>query len=133
MSDMTDYTETALVDHLMSEGVRALTSPAVLALKLHVGSPTDSGAANEVPNTNNYSRQAMAFAAASSGVTATSDSQVFTATGGNWGAVDYISIADSLTHGAGNNLVWGGMTTNRTVNDGDTLTFAIAAITVTFA
>ena len=133
MSDMTDYTETALVDHLMSEGVRALTSPAVLALKLHVGSPSDTGAANEVPNTFSYARQAMVFGAASAGVTATTDSQVFTASGGNWGDIDFISIADSLTHGAGNNLVWGAMTVTRTVNDGDTLTFAIGAITVTFA
>jgi len=126
----TNYLENAALDHILGKGLSDMTSPATLALALHSGDPTETGGGNELANSNGYARQAMTFAAASGGTKATSNAQVFTASGGDWSQATYVSIWDSATYGAGNCLFYGAMSVAKTVQDGDSLTFAIGDITV---
>lgn len=130
MTDMTDFLELELLDHAFGKAARDYTSPAVLALKLHTADPTETGGTGEVADTNGYARQAISFDVAAAGAAASSALVSFTASGGNFGTITHIAIADSLTYGAGNNLVKGIMTASKIINDGDTLEFAAAAITV---
>jgi len=70
----------------------------------------------------------MTFAAAAAGAISTSADISFTAAGGNWGDVVAVGIFDAATAG---NLLLHTTITTKTVNDGDTLTFASGNITVT--
>ena len=126
MSAMTDYLELKVLDHVL--GTTAYTMPTNTWLSLHTTTPTDSAAGTEV-STGAYARQNIDFGAASAGVAANSNALTFTATGASWGSVTSWGIWDAVT--AGNRLIWGSFTTARTINDGESLTVAIGAITVT--
>jgi len=126
MSAMTDYLELKVLDHVL--GTTAYTMPTNTWLSLHTTTPTDSAAGTEV-STGAYARQNIDFAAASAGVAANSNALTFTATGASWGSVTHWGIWDAVT--TGNRLIWGAFTTARTINDGESLTVAIGAITVT--
>ena len=135
MSEMSNYLEDEILDHMLGEGARDFTSPATLFIALTTATPTDASTGatiTEVANSNGYARQAVNFNAASGG-SATSNGAItgFTASGGAWGTVTSFVIVDGGTHGAGNVLFWTDLDTSRTVNDGDTLNFADQAITVT--
>ena len=84
-------------------------------------------------STGSYARQAATFAAATSGAgtTTTTNAQSFTASGASWGSITHVGVFDAATSG---NLLWhGAITTARTVNDGDTITFAIGSVDLTMA
>jgi hypothetical protein len=115
----------ALLDRLFG-----VSPSATVYLGLFTAAPTDAGGGTEVSGSG-YSRQAVAFDAASSRATSNSSEEVFTASGGNWGTIVAIGIFDAST--SGNLLWWDGMDTNRTVNDTDTLTFAVGSIDASFA
>ena len=119
------YLEDEILDHIFGEGVRDFTSPPALYLSLHTADPTDAMNAGEISG-NGYARAALAFGAASAGVTSNTAQITFTASGGNWGTITHIGIFDAAT--AGNGIFHGALTASRTVNDGDDLVFAIGDI-----
>ena len=130
MSALSDYAEKLLLDWMMTNGTA--TRPTAWYIALYTAPPSDSGGGTEVAG-NGYSRQAVTFGAASSpgGTTDNTGSVSFTATGGNWGTITHVGIFDASTTG---NMLWhGAMTASRTINDGDTLSFAIGAVTITLA
>ena len=51
------------------------------------------------------------------------------AAGGAWGTITHWALFDAVT--AGNMLWHGDLTTARTIGDGDQLTFAIGALSIT--
>jgi len=120
-----NYAETAVVDWLL--GGATPTRPSARYLALHTADPGETGATSEVSG-NGYARQAVTFNAASSGAATNSSTHTFTASGGNWGTITYFSIWDAST--SGNELYSGALTTSRTINNGESLTVAAAAITV---
>ena len=125
MAALSDHAEKLLLDWLMTTG--SATRPTAWFVALYTAAPSDSGGGTEVSGSG-YSRQAVTFDAASSpdGVTNNTGAVTFTASGGSWGTITHIGIFDASTSG---NLLWhGALTTPRTVNDTDTLTFAIGAI-----
>lgn len=130
MANLSDWSEAALLDWLL--GGSTPTRPAARHLALFTAAPSDSGGGTEV-STGGYARQALTFAAAASpaGTATTSAPASFTASGAGYGTVTHIGIFSAST--GGNLLAWGALTTQRTVNDGDTLTFAGGSITVTLA
>lgn len=128
MSDLTDYAENEILDHLLGTG--AFTSPTNVYLGLCTTAPSDSTGGTEVSG-NGYARQAVAFGAASSGSADNSGTISFTASGGNWGDITHWELWDALT--TGNRLMHGALTSSRTINDGDTLEFAAGDITMTAA
>jgi hypothetical protein len=128
MAALSDYSEKLILDWLMTTG--SATRPTAWNVALYTAAPSDSGGGTEVSGFN-YSRQSVTFAAAGSpgGTTSNTNTVTFTASGGNWGTVTHVGIFDS-----GSNLLWhGALTASKTVNDGDTLQFAINDMDLTLA
>jgi len=128
MAALSNHAEKLLLDWLMTSGTA--TRPTTWFLALYTAAPSDAGGGTEVSGAG-YSRQAIAFDAASSpdGVTTNSGAVSFTASGGNYGTVTHIGIFDASS---GGNLLWhGAMSAPRTVNDTDTLTFSAGAVQLT--
>jgi len=130
MAALSNYAEKLLLDWAMTTG--SATRPTAWFLALYTAAPSDSGGGTEV-STGGYARQAIAFNAAATpaGTTENTSAVTFTASGAGYGTVTHIGIFDASTSG---NLLWhGAMTASRTVNDGDTLTFASGAVALTLA
>ena len=130
MSALSDYSEKLILDFLMTTGTA--TRPTAWYVALYTAAPSDSGGGTEVSGSG-YTRQTVAFAAASSpgGTTSNTGAVSFTASGGSWGTVSHIGIFDNSS---GGNLLWhGGLTASKTIGDGDTLEFAIGNIDLTVA
>lgn len=125
MSSFSDYLEDAVLDHVFRN--TALTSPTNVYLALYTAAPTDAGGGTEVSGSG-YAREALTFGAASGGAMSNTAAVSFTASGGNFGDVVAIGIFDASS--AGNLLAWDAITT-ATINDGDTLNFAIGDIDIT--
>lgn len=103
------------------------TPVATVYLALYTSNPTDADSGTEVSGFG-YARQAITFNASSGGTCTNSSTHTFTASGGNWGTITHVGIRDAST--SGNLLRYGALTTSRTINDGDSLNFAAASISV---
>ncbi len=130
MSALSDYSEKLLLDWMMTTG--AATRPTAWYVALFTTATNDASGGTEVSG-NGYARQAVTFDAATSGTGTTSNSNtpLFTAAGGNWGTVTHMAIYDNST--GGNRLWHGAMTASKTIDDGDSLQFAIGNIDLTLA
>ena len=130
MAALSDHAEKLLLDFLMTTGTA--TRPTNWYVALYTGAPSDSGGGTEVSGAG-YARQAVAFDAATSpgGTTSNSGDVSFTAAGGNYGTVTHLGIFDASSSG---NLLWhGALTADKTVEDGDTITFTAGNIDLTMA
>lgn len=128
MSALSNFLENELLDH--SLGVGSYTMPVAVYLALFTSDPTDAGSGTEVSGSG-YARQAVTFTAASGGATSNSSAETFTASGGNFGTVTHFGIFDASSAG---NLLWhGALLASKSINDGESLTFAIGDIDITLA
>ena len=130
MAALSDYAEKLLLDFLMTTGTA--TRPTNWYVALYTAAPSDSGGGTEVSGAG-YARQSVAFDAATTpgGTTSNSADVSFTATGGNYGTVTHLGIFDASSSG---NLLWhGALTADKTVEDGDTITFTAGNIDLTMA
>lgn len=136
MSAMSDYLEGELIKHIFRTG--SFTKPSVLAVALFTAAPNDAGGGTEVSG-NNYSRASLnpldanwAAPAAGNGVTSNSSAINFaTPSGAGWGLVTHFGIYDATS--AGNLLFHGALTTSKTINSGDTVSFPAGTLQITFA
>lgn len=128
MSQLSNYAEGKLIEHLLRNV--AYTSPATVYLALFTAAPGEAGGGTEVAGSG-YARQAVAFGAHSDGVCSNTGAIAFTANGGNWGVITHVGIFDASS--GGNLLMYGPMTNSRTINDGETLNFAIGEIDASLA
>lgn len=137
-----DYVENKVVDTLL----RGQTFPtiATIYVGLSTSACSDSAFGTEVAG-NNYSRvsvtanmtnwagtQSAGSTSASSGTggqTSNNAAINFPTPSGSWGTVTHWFLADAST--SGNILICDDLTTSKTINSGDTVSFAIAALTVT--
>ena len=127
-----NYLELKVLDHFL--GTASTSAPSAVYLALHTADPTDAGSGAEVANANGYARQAITFAAASSGSAASSSAEEFTAnSSGGFGTVTHFGIWDSASHQGGNMLYHGALTASKTIAANDTLRFAAGNITITEA
>lgn len=129
MGSFSDFLELKLLDHM--SGRASYTMPAVVAVGLCTGDPTDAGVGSncsEVAATA-YARKSIAAAdwkAAASGSILNSEEITFvecTNTAG-WGKVTHFAIFDTAGAGAGNMLAHGALTTSKTIEKGETCKFA---------
>lgn len=104
---------------------------------LFTAAPSDAGGGTEVSG-GSYARVAVApldanwtGASATSGLTDNAAVITFPVASASWGTVTHVAFFDALT--GGNMLFWGALTTSKAVGSGDTFSFAIAALSVTFA
>lgn len=136
MSNMSDYLEGQLRAHLFRTA--SFTKPTVLGVALFTVTPSDSGGGTEVTG-GSYARVNLApldanwtAASATDGNTDNAVAITFPTPSANWGTVVAFGIFDATS--AGNLLVWGPITPNKTINNGDPApSFAIGALDVTFA
>lgn len=147
MTEASDYLEGELITHLFRTST--FTKPTTIALALLTATAADSSTGQfttstgtEVTNANGYARLTGASVdagdanwAADSGTDGlTSNLKTLTfaeIVTSAWGTVSDMAITDNATHDAGNMWFYGGMTTSRVTAVGNTLEWAIAALTVT--
>lgn len=146
MSQASDYLENKLVDQLFRAQAAPTTS--TLYVALYTAAPTDVNATGTEVSGVAYARvaivssltawagtQSAGSTVASSGTGGqTSNNAIITFPtpgAGGWGLVTHFAIYDALT--VGNEIVWGALTTSKTINAGDAVTFPIGTLTVTIA
>jgi hypothetical protein len=112
--NLSDYLEVKLLDHFL--GTTTYTKPATVYLALYTAAPTDSTAGTEVTG-GSYARKTAAFNGAASGSTTNTSNIDFN--GMPACTVVAIAVTDALT--AGNILVYGPLTANKSLDAGDIL------------
>lgn len=135
MSTMTDYLEDSILDHILTGTTSPWTAPTTIYMGLSTATtPGETGGPGTEPTGSaGYSRQAVTFAAASSGTSQNSATVTFTATGGNWGTIKSYFLADGSATTATDSLYYQNLASDNwiTMNDGDSLQFATDNVTVT--
>lgn len=121
--NLSNYLENKLIDHFL--GTTAFTKPTTAYLALYTVAPTDSTSGTEVTG-GSYARQTVTFNAAASGST-TNDANIDF---NNMPACTVVAIAvcDALT--SGNILVYGGLTSNKSLDAGDILRVASGDLSI---
>lgn len=143
MGSLTDTWEKAVLDLFFRNTGASATAPMGLDatnmyIALFTTTPTDSTTGTEVSG-GSYARVAVnrtgtGFAAAT-GTTATTNpaaTVTFPTATADWGTVTGFGICKSLAGALSTDLVfWGALTTSKAVNNGDTASFAAAALSIT--
>lgn len=119
-----------MASNLTSEGA-ALALDAVLDVGTHLAlftaDPTNAGLmTNELANSNGYARQAITWTTSEDDDEENSATITFTASGGDWSEATHWGIVTSGTHGAGDMLLKGPLSTPRTIVDGGSLVYDAA-------
>ena len=139
---LSDYLENKLIDHVFRN--TAYVSPTVLAVGLFTTACSDAAAGTEVA-TGAYARGSLAPSLVNwAGTQGAASTVASTGTGGQtsnnavitfptpsatWGTVTHMGLFDAAT--AGNLLICQALTTAKTINTGDTVTFPAAAFSIT--
>lgn len=130
MSAASNYLENKVLDHVLT--ATAYTQPSTRYLALFTA---DTGLETNSPSAEisggSYARQAVTFAAASSGTSATNATVTFPAATGNWGTITHVAVMDAST--SGNVLFWGAVTTSKTIETGDTFQVSSGNLTISLA
>ena len=128
MSAMSDFLELEVLDHVLGTG--SYTMPTTVRIGLSTGSFGDDNSGTELTG-NGYARQAITFAAASSGSAATNATVTFPTATGSWGSVSHYGIFDAAS--GGNLLVHGAFASAKTIGTGDVFRINSGDLTVTAA
>lgn len=121
--NLTNYLESKLIDHFL--GTTTYTKPTTVYVGLFTVTPGEAGGGTEVTG-GSYARQSAAFGAATLGATTNSANIDFA--GMPAATTVAIGIFDAIT--AGNMLLYGALTTNKTTDAGDTLRIATGSLSV---
>jgi hypothetical protein len=141
MGAMSDYLENKLIDQIFR--AQAFSFPGTLHVGLLTAAPSDSGGGTEVSG-GSYARVAVTASLANfagtqsagsttassgtSGTTSNNGAINFPTPSAGWGTVTHFGIYDAAS--AGNLLFWGALTTSKTINTNDVVSFAAAALTI---
>lgn len=141
MAAKSNYLENKVIDWLLRG--QTFTPPATTYVALFTVAPSDTGGGTEVTGgsyarvavtsslTNWAGTQAAASTVASSGTNGTTSNNAaitFPAPTANWGSIVAFGLFDAAS--AGNLLIYGNLTTPKTVNNGDAApSFPAAALT----
>jgi len=115
MGAFSNYEENAIIDHMLRG--QSFTPPTTVYLGLFTVTPGEDNSGVEVSG-GAYARQALTLDAASGGATANTSAITFPTATADWGTVAYFGIYDALT--GGNLLMYGALTTSKTIGSGDT-------------
>jgi hypothetical protein len=131
MAGFSDFAENEILDHVF--GNSAYTIPTTYYFALYTANPTDAGGGTEVSG-GSYARVAVTnnttnFPAASGGSKSNGTAVTFPTATANWGTVTSVGIFDAST--AGNLIAWNTLTTSKTIDNGDTASFAASSLTFT--
>ena len=144
MSDMSDFMEAALLNHIFR--TTPFTQPTVMAVALLTTAAVDAdtgqfttGTGVEVTNANAYVRQDIGSldadwtAPAAAGIIDNVAEIAFPTATGAWGTVVALGLVSSVTYDAGDLYFHKTLGTSKVVGDGDTFKIAIGDLDVTFA
>ena len=133
MTAMGDYLENAIVNYFLRN--TSVSTPATnVWVALYTSATTDTGGGTEVSG-GSYARQRVqgtgAWDAPSNGATQNTGAVTFPTATANWGTVSHVAVRGGA---AGSNLLYHGpLTSNKTVNSGDTFRFNAGALDITNA
>lgn len=126
---------TYLTNSLMNEvfGKTDFIAPVTLYVGLSTTTPAVGGTNITEPAGNAYARVAVTnnvtnFPNAAAGAKSNGAAIAFPTATGSWGTVTYFVIYDAAS--AGNVLAYGALNTAQTVANGDTLSFAVSAMSL---
>lgn len=125
MANFSNYLSNAMLNHVF-KGI-TYTPPVTIYLALFTVAPTDAGGGEEVSG-GGYVRKAVSWSDVIDGSVSNSNIISFLADGANYGTIVATGLMDAATDG--NLLTWAPMTP-ATINDEDSLSFAISSITTT--
>lgn len=145
MSAMSDHLENRIIDWLLRG--QTYTPPTSVHIGLFTAAPSDAGGGTEVSG-NGYARAAVSSSltnwagtqsagsttasTGTGGQTSNNNSISFpTPSGAGWGLVTHFGIFDAAS--GGNLLFWGALTQSKTINPGDSVSYAPGQLTITFA
>lgn len=132
MSAASDYLENKVLDHVLTGSAYSQPAARYLALfTANTGLESNSPSAEVSTSGTAYGRQAVTFAAASSGQSATNATVTFSTATANWGTITHVAVMDAST--SGNVLFWGAVTTSKTIETGDTFQVSSGNLTVSLA
>lgn len=139
MSAMSDYLENKLIDFLFRG--QSYAPPSTLYIALFTTVDNDANTGTEVSG-NAYARASVASALTSwagtqatgsvvvssgtNGTTSNNGAITFPTPSGSWGTVVGFGIFDAAS--GGNLLFWGPLSINKTINQGDTVTFPVNSL-----
>jgi hypothetical protein len=138
MGSMTDVFEKKLLDYLFRDASLGLDATNMW-IALFTTTPTDSTTGTEVTG-GSYARVAVvrtgagwdAASGASPGTTQNTGAITFATATADWGTVTGFGICKSLAGALSTDLIyWAALNANKTVSNGDTASFAAAALAVT--
>lgn len=125
-----DFLENALINHVL--GNAAYTAPATVHFGLYTVAPTDAGGGTEVTG-GSYARVAVTnnatnFPAATAGLKRNGTVITWPTASASWGTVVAVGVFDAAS--AGNLLFWSTLNTNKTVDNGDTVSIPINSLSI---
>lgn len=128
------YLEDKLIDHVL--GSVTYSDPATVWAALYTVAPTKTTSGTEVSSSGTgYGRvncgataSGGKFSASSGGATSNDGAITFATATASWGEIVAVAILDAET--GGNILYFGGLTANKTVDSGDTVSFATGALDI---
>jgi hypothetical protein len=130
MSDMSNYLENALYNHVLRN--TTYTSPTTIYAALFTAvTDAEAGTGTEVTG-GSYARQTVAFGAPSNGAGSNSGLITFPTATANWGTVTHASLADAVS-GVNHLSIIKALAASKVVNTDDIFRFPIGNITFSMA
>lgn len=137
---LSDYLENKLIDHVFRG--TAYTAPSTIYVALFTSSCSDASGGTEVSggsyarpsitsngtNWANTQNSGTGTSSGTSGTTSNSGAINFATPSAGWGTVTHWGLYDASS--SGNMLVCAALTSSKTINSGDTVSFAAGALTV---
>jgi hypothetical protein len=132
MGSFGDFLENELLDHVF--GNAAYSAPANLFFGLSTTDPLDDGSGITEPGGGSYARKSMAnnatnFPAAVSGAKSNGTAITFVTATASWGVIGWVIIMDLAS--GGNMLAHAALDSSKTVDNGDTVEFAVGDLDIT--
>lgn len=133
MSAASNFLENKIFDHVFRNTAYTPAATLYLALFTSTGTTAELEAGtltNEVTG-GSYARQTVSFAAPSNGAGSNSGSITFPAASAGWGVIRYVAVMDAST--SGNVLWYAQLSSDVTINSGNTFQFNASSVTPSVA
>lgn len=127
MSQMSDYLENALINHVFRN--TAMPAPVTVYIALFTSNPTDAAIGTEVTG-GAYARQTIAFGSPTNGSTNNSAQVSFPVATASWGLVTHAAVFDAGS--GGNMLVHGPLAGSKQIDIDDQFVFRVGNFVVNF-
>lgn len=130
MSDLSNYLEDELIDHILRNAAYASPGTSIY-VSLYTSNPDEDDSGTEVSGGSYAREQCTGWDAPSNGATANTADIIFTQATADWGTVGWVAIHDAVS--AGNMLFYGALSVSKDVNNGDTFKFNAGDLDISLA